>query len=135
MTRRPLPPLGDLESAVLARLWSDGPADVKAMHRAVGEARGIRPNTVQSTLDRLHRKGLADRVKVGRAFHYRARITRREWLRRAVEDVLGALPGAGPDLLLATFVDLAERAGADSLEALERRVRELRRRRDAEEEP
>ena len=52
--RSRLPHLGELERAILARLWSHGPADVKAMQRAIGEARGIKPNTVQSTLDRLH---------------------------------------------------------------------------------
>jgi predicted transcriptional regulator len=125
--RRPvLPQLGELERLVLAQLWSEGPADVKTMHRAIGEARGIRPNTIQSTLERLHRKGLAARIKQGRAYSYRARISRREWVARSLEGLLGAVPGADAALLLSTFVDLAERAGADHLEELERLVRERR---------
>ena len=126
MGRRSLPQLGELESVVLARLWSHGPAKVKTMHRAVGQARGITPNTVQSTLERLYRKRLTERTKVGRAYEYRARISRREWVTRSLEGLLGAVPGAGPELLLSTFVDLAERAGADRLEELERLVRERR---------
>jgi predicted transcriptional regulator len=92
----------------------------------VGEARGIRPNTVQSTLDRLYRKGLAERDKVGRAYVYRARISRHEWTLRALEGLLGELPGAAAPELLSSFVDLAERAGAEHLEELERLVRARR---------
>jgi len=134
LRRRPLPRLGELERAVLDRLWSHGPADVKTMHRELGAARGIAPNTVQSTLDRLFRKGLAERAKLGRAHHYRARISREEWVARTLEAIADALPGAEPRLLLASFVDLAERAGAEPLAELERLVRE-RRRRAGEDEP
>jgi predicted transcriptional regulator len=121
--------LGALELAVLDRLWEAGPSDVRRMHAFVGEARGISPNTVQSTLERLHRKGFADRRKIGRGYAYTARFTRSEWLGRAVGELLDALPRAA-ELPLAAFVDLAERAGAEQLDALERLVRERRRRRE-----
>jgi predicted transcriptional regulator len=119
--------LGDLERAILDRLWTQGPADVRAMHDAVGSARGIAPNTVQSTLERLVRKGLAERRKTGRAYSYRARVTRREWVAAALEAWLDALPGDDADLWLAAFVDRVERTGADQLDALERLVRDRRR--------
>lgn len=124
--RSRLPQLGELERAILARLWSHGPADVKAMQRAVGVVRGIKPNTVQSTLDRLHRKGLAEREKVGRAYVYRASVSQREWVVGAFEAVLGDVSRGGPDLLLSAFVDLAERTGTEQLEELERLVRARR---------
>ena len=123
MRRRTLPQLGELERTILARLWSHGPADVKAMQRAIGELRGIRSNTVQSTLERLHRKGLAERDKVGRAFVYRAAVSQQEWVVLALEGLLGELPHRRPQLLLSAFVDLAERTGAEQLEELERLVR------------
>lgn len=128
MRRRELPRLGELERVVLARLWSDGPTDVKAMHRAVGDARGIKPNTVQSTLDRLHRKGLAERVKVGRAYTYRARVSQQEWVLRTLEVIRADLSDGASDLLLSAFVDLAERTGSEQLEELERLVRARRER-------
>jgi predicted transcriptional regulator len=121
-------PLGRLELAVLDRLWSAGPADVKAMHAAVGEPRGLAPNTIQSTLERLHRKGLAERRKKGRAYRYAARISREAWLAASVDGLLGGLPHAEPSLLLAAFVDLAERTGPEQLAALEKLIRERRRR-------
>lgn len=119
--------LGDLERSVLDRLWSDGPGDVKAVHASVGRARGLAPNTIQSTLERLHRKGLASRTKQGRAFVYAARLSRGEWLARSLEELVEGVPGLDADTLVTAFVDVAERTGGDHLQALERRVRARRR--------
>jgi predicted transcriptional regulator len=119
--------LGELERAVLDRLWSAGASDVRAMHDALGEARGIRANTIQSTLERLHRKGLARRWKQGRAYVYEASLTRREWLANAMEELVRTVPGAEPETVVSAFVDLVERTGEAQLAALEKRVREKRR--------
>jgi predicted transcriptional regulator len=118
--------LGALERAVLDRLWSAGAADVKAMHRAVGGPRGIAPNTIQSTLERLVRKGLAERHKRGRAFEYAPRLSRREWIAAQLDELRAAAQGPA-GVLLAAFVDLTERAGAERLAELEALVRERRR--------
>lgn len=122
--------LGVLELAVLDRLWEGGPADVATMHAAVGEPRGLARNTIQSTLERLARKGLAERRKVGRAYEYRARISRSAWLSRALGNVIDEVPGVDPPLLLSTFVDLVERADAATLEELEALVRKRREERE-----
>jgi predicted transcriptional regulator len=121
--------LGWLETAVLDQLWTHGSADVAAMHARVGEPRGLARNTIQSTLERLYRKGLAERRKLGRAFEYSARISRGEWLTSSLGGVLETLPGADAALVLSAFVDLAERAGEQSLDALEELVRQRRRER------
>ena len=112
--------------AVLDRLWDDGPADVTAMHAAVGEPRRLTRNTIQSTLERLARKQLAERRKAGRAYEYRARISRSEWLTSTLEDLVDAVPGVDPPLMLSAFVDLAERTGASTLDELEALVRKRR---------
>ena len=124
--------LGWLETAVLDQLWTHGSADVAAMHARVGEPRGLARNTIQSTLERLYRKGIAERRKCGRAFEYHARISRGEWLTSSLGGVLENLPGADAALVLSAFVDLAERAGAQSLDALEELVRQRRREREGE---
>jgi predicted transcriptional regulator len=120
--------LGALERAVLDRLWSSGASDVKRMQRAVGEPRGLAPNTIQSTLERLVRKRLAERRKVGRAFEYAPRVSRQEWVAAELGELLVAAPGAELGLLLAAFVDLTERAGAERLAELEALVHARRRR-------
>lgn len=121
--------LGELELAVLDRLWCGGATDVRGMHAEVGRARGISLHTVQSTLERLHKKGLALREKRGRSFVYAPRLSRAEFLARAVDDLLDAVPGS-PELPLAAFVGLAERVGPAVLEELAARVRERRRLRE-----
>jgi predicted transcriptional regulator len=124
--------LGALEVAALDRLWAAGPSDVKAMHAALGAARAISPKTVQSALERLVRKGLVARRRVGRAYEYRAALTRREWFVDSMDGIVRALPGTEAEVLLAAFVDLAERAGEERLRELERlvRARRLRSRED-----
>ena len=118
--------LGELERAVLDRLWSGGAADVRTVHDAVGESRGIRPNTIQSTLERLHRKGLARRWKQGRAYLYEAALTRRQWLSNAIEDLVTETPGVGTETVVSAFVDLLGRTTEDQLAELERRIAERR---------
>jgi predicted transcriptional regulator len=118
--------------AVLDRLWSNGPFDVVAMHAAVGIPRGLARNTIQSTLERLFRKGLAQRRKIGRAYEYRASLSRREWLTRTLSGLLEATPGTDAQLVLSAFVDLVERTGEASLDALEDLVQRRRREREGE---
>ncbi len=114
--------LGDLETAVLEYLWSHGSCDTGAVHAAVGHRRSITYNTVQSTLKRLHEKGLLNRVKVSHAYVYVPRLSREEYgrlqLKRVVDDVMGGQA----ETMVAAFVDLTERAGPEELERLEELV-------------
>lgn len=93
--------------------------DVRRVHETVGAPRDLRPNTIQSTLERLVRKGLAQRRRVGRAYFYRAAGTRREWIARAFDDLVGALGDAPSPEVLAGFVDFAERTDPATLERLQ----------------
>jgi predicted transcriptional regulator len=121
-TRTGRPRLGELEVAVLEEIWRDGPADVKQVHARLGHRRSVVHNTVQSTMDRLFKKGYLDREKVSHAFVYSARMSRKEVLERAVGEVLERLGGDRPSSALSAFVDLTAREGEDSLRELERLV-------------
>ena len=114
-----LPALGDLEIAVLEDLWAEGESDAKTVHGRIGEVRSIGLNTVQSTLERLHRKGLLKRQKVSHAFRYAALVDRPALVGQLIEGVASRVAGAAPDALLAAFVDIAARAGEDQLKQLE----------------
>ena len=127
MTPTRPPFLGDLELAVMDHVWSHGACDVKACHLAVGGRRKITHNTTQSTLERLFRKGLLRREKVSHAFVYEAALSREEYGARMAEHVLSTVVGsAAPATVLAAFVDLADRAGEESLSRLERLIAERR---------
>jgi predicted transcriptional regulator len=118
--------LGDLELAVLDRLWEAGEADAKAVHAKLGRRRGITLNTVQSAMKRLHEKGLLRRSKVSHAFVYAPALTRDAFHREAVGDVVAALLHGEADAMVAAFVGVAERAGHDTLAQLEALVADRR---------
>lgn len=123
-TRPPL--LGALETAVMEQLWAQGPCDVKAMHRTIGTRRRITHNTVQSTMERLFRKGLLHREKVSHAFVYSARQTRAEFGQRVVETLVSRIFRGETEPMLSAFVDLAARTGKANLDRLERLIAEHR---------
>ncbi len=108
-------------------VWACGCADVHAVQEHVGRSRGIRANTVQSTLKRLYHKGLLQRRKVSHAFVYEPTCSRAEWQRDTLGHVVRAVMEGETDAMLAAFVDLAERAGPDHLDRLQRLVAERRR--------
>jgi predicted transcriptional regulator len=75
------PQLGPFEQQLLQKLWSLGNATVREL-LADGELRQAY-TTVMTTVDRLYKKGILDRVAEGRAFRYTPRHTPEE-LRRVV---------------------------------------------------
>ncbi len=118
------PLLGELETAVMAHLWSDGEGCAKAVHVALGKRRVITLNTIQSTLKRLFEKDLLERDKVSHAHVYRARVTREEFHRSLLGELVGALMHGQAEVVVSAFVDLAERAGPEHLARLESLVAE-----------
>jgi predicted transcriptional regulator len=123
----PIPSLGELELAVLEDVWGSGEASAKETHARLGVARGISLNTVQSTLERLARKGLLERSKRGHAYRYSARVSREELIADLVGGVVGRLQGDAAASLMA-FLDALDGLDDHDLAGLEA---ELRRRRQA----
>lgn len=117
-------PLGELETVVMEHVWATGRADVKEAHQSIGVRRGITLNTVQSTMERLWRKGLLDRVKESHAYVYSARVTREELGGRIIREVVSGIMGGATGPMLSAFVDLAARAGDEDLRRLEHLIAE-----------
>jgi predicted transcriptional regulator len=129
--QKKLPKLGELEVAVLEKLWHARELDVAEAHAAVGAQRGITPNTVGSALERLFRKGLVSRRKVSHAFRYAPLLESDEFAARRVLDAAGGLGKLASTGLLAAFVDLVADHDDKALERLSALVAEKRRRRGA----
>ena len=125
--------LGELERRVLDWLWGRDWVDVRAAHAAHAGAEGRSLNTIHSTLERLIRKGFVERRREGRAFAYRAIVSRDDFARRELERTIERMPGTDPRSLLAAFVDVAARLDEAGLDELERLVAERRRVREGEE--
>lgn len=124
-----IPLLGELELAVLERLWSEGTAEAKDVHHVIGEPRGITLSTIQSTLERLHRKQLLIRERVSHAYRYAPSMSRAEFRARSMASVAGDLRQAESAGVLAAFVDLVAKTDARSLDRLAEMVAAARARR------
>jgi predicted transcriptional regulator len=81
--------LGELEAAIMDRLWSWGrPATVREVLEDLQQSRVIAYTTVMTVMDNLHKKGVLARDLEGRAYRYRATKTRDEYAADLLEDAL-----------------------------------------------
>jgi predicted transcriptional regulator len=115
-------PLGALETAVLEHLWAQGSGDVKSVHAALGKPRQITLNTIQSTLRRLYDKELLQRDKVSHAHVYSPRLSRQEYQRQVLADVVGDVLRGEADAALSAFVDIAAQVDEAHLRTLEQMI-------------
>ena len=120
-------PGGDLEYAVLAKLWELGIASAREIHNQVGEPAGLVYTTTAKVLDRLHDKALVTRERRGKAFIYQARIARDVVERARARTTLSRLLGSRPHAAVATLVDAVESIDPKLLDELERAVAARRR--------
>ncbi len=120
-------PFGPLEWRVLEALWDHGTdASVRDLQPRFSE---IAYTTLMTTLDRLHRKGVLDRAKHGRAFRYATRHTRAELESSLAAGALrAALDGDEASLrpLMSFFVDAVGERDHDLLAELESLIRARR---------
>ena len=114
--------LGELEMTVLDYVWEHEESDVKTAWSHIGEERGITHNTVQSTFKRLWEKGLLARQKEGHAYVYTPEVDRCQLTELMVGELVEQVAGSDVQVALEAFVNLADRAGEDTLNALEKLV-------------
>jgi predicted transcriptional regulator len=111
---------GDLEAAIMDRIWSAGrPLLVRDVHRALTPERAY--NTVLTVVDILYRKGWLAREKDGRAYRYRALVTREDYAAGLMREVLAASSDRA-----ATLRRFAERIGRDEAEQLHEALEQAR---------
>ena len=127
-------PLGPFEQQVLEALWSRGTATVRELLEDQNITQAY--TTVMTTLDRLYKKRLLDRIAEGRAFRYSPRQTPEELRRVAVVEGIRQLLGSGDasSLPLSYLVEALSTHDAQLLDELqvlvERKRRELKKAED-----
>lgn len=125
-------PLGRLETLVMDCLWQD--AEALSVRDVALRLNGPWAyTTLMTTLDRLFKKNLLSREAKGRAFIYRARVSRAELGLRALTTAVSDIGAAAPDrdLAIAALVDAIESHDPRWLDSLDRMVREKKRGRQA----
>ena len=118
--------LGALESELMGRIWKRGEISVRDLHVELSSR--LAYTTVMTTLDRLYKKGLLDRRKVGKAFLYIPRLTEGEYQAGVTSHLLSmALHDADAHAVLSSFVDKVSETDQQMLDRLEELVRAKRR--------
>lgn len=119
--------LGELEREIMEEIWRRGETSVREIHAAFNERAAY--TTLMTTLDRLHKKGLLERRKDGRAFLYAPRVTREEFTHSIAKDIIDGLLGktdGETKPVLACIVDAVGERDSEMLDMLEKLLREKR---------
>ena len=119
--------LGPLERTIMDHLWAEADTEVTVrdvLASPVGRRSAY--TTIMTTMDRLWRKGLLSRRKIGKAYFYRVRRTRDQH----VGDLVGrVLAGAGDRRT--AFLGFARSVDQRDLEQLREAIRQVERERRA----
>lgn len=128
--------LGRLETGLMEILWARGESSVRSVFEDLD--RPLAYTTVMTTLERLFKKGLLDRRKLGRAFLYTPRLTRLEWEQQRAGQLISTFL-AGPDpsrtLLISCLLDAVGHYDGPLLEELETKIRTKRKERLRRDKP
>ena len=125
--------LGVLEREVMAVVWKAGEISVREACARLDSS--VAYTTVMTTMDRLFKKRLLARRKVGRAFVYSATATRDEMESAVATELVQSLlqrHGGEPLPILSSLVDAVSDRDRALLDELERLIREKRRAADRE---
>jgi predicted transcriptional regulator len=119
--------LGSLEAELMERIWSRGDASVRDLHEDFSPR--LAYTTIMTTLDRLYKKGLLDRSRVGKAYVYAARLTEKEYRERVAERLISMAlqDGKNSNAVLSSFVDFVSEADQRMLRRLDQLVQAKRR--------
>lgn len=99
-----LPELGEREVEVLEILWGSETASAQQVHRELAK-KTLSLSTVQSTLERLHRKQLVERTKEGRAYRYVASVSQSQLISGLMNDLADDVAAGKLAPMLSGFVD------------------------------
>lgn len=103
LSRKSPSQLTPLELRIMQVLWENGASPVQAVQEKLpGES--LAYTTVQTMLNVLQRKGKVKRRLVGKAYEYRAVLSRERALREAAGDLLDRMFGGSVDALLMSLV-------------------------------
>ncbi|WP_151523932.1 BlaI/MecI/CopY family transcriptional regulator [Serinicoccus kebangsaanensis] len=111
--------LGDLERVVMEILWSEGPdLSVRDVIDQLEQRqhKELAYTTVMTVLDRLAKKGIADRTRDGRAWRYSAAASREELAATALRSALDTVKADRTAAML-HFLDDASPGELDDLRA------------------
>lgn len=110
LRRRSLLELAPLELDCMTALWVLGQGTVREIRDMLAPRRPRAYTTIMTIMDRLARKGIVARQRAGRAWTYRANLSKEDARAHAVAQVVENFFGGSAEALLAQIADAS--AGA-----------------------
>ena len=111
--------LTPLELEIMQVLWDAGPSTVSEVQPKLKAE--LAYTTVQTMLNVLLRKGKVKRVRDGRAFEYRAVVSRERAFGGALSDLVKRMFGGSSEALLMAMVD-TQQISAEELERVAKKL-------------
>jgi predicted transcriptional regulator len=96
--------LTPLELQIMQVLWREGPSNVLHVQKNLLPDVDLAYTTVQTMLNVLHRKGRARRTLRGRAYDYRAVVSKEKVIGQAVRDLIERMFGGSSEELVMSLV-------------------------------
>ena len=99
--RRSVLDLAPLELDCMNTLWPMGEGTVREIRERLAEKRPRAYTTIMTIMDRLARKGVVERRRVGRAYIYRPNLSREDARAQALSQIIENFFGGSREALLA----------------------------------
>lgn len=111
----------------MERVWRRGEISVRELYVELGPR--LAYTTVMTTMDRLYKKGLLKRRKVGKAYIYVPALTEQEYQKQVTDHLLGMVLNEDKKsgAVLSHFVDAVSDTDEEMLERLDQLVRAKKR--------
>ncbi len=116
--RRSLLELAPLELDCMTALWLLGEGTVREIRETLAPRRPRAYTTIMTIMDRLTQKGIVERQRTGRAWKYRANLSKEAARAHAVAQVVENFFGGSMEELLAQMTDADGRRLAGRAESI-----------------
>lgn len=105
--------LGELEERIMENLWQqENSVSVRQVHESLLNQKSLAYTTVMTVLDRLAKKGVVSRERDGRAWLYRASLSRSDLVVKAMVESFAQAGEAGDEVLERFVASLDEQQRA-----------------------
>lgn len=120
--------LGDLEAAIMDRVWKSEEVTVRDVYESVGRGRELAYTTVMTVMSRLAGKGLLKRRKSdNQALVYSATMSREEFVGATTRSVLEGLLSDFGSPSMSHLVEMMDDESEERIAELARLIEEKRR--------
>ncbi|RJO59814.1 BlaI/MecI/CopY family transcriptional regulator [Candidatus Parcubacteria bacterium] len=119
MSRKSLPGLGELESAILETIWQKSPITVRGVLDRLN--RHCAYTTVMTVMQRMSDKGILRRRLKNNTYFYEAALPKEKFVKQTVAKTFNQLLEGYGDLALAKFLDALDEVDPKRLALLRKK--------------